>query len=273
MMLCTVAGGRGFIGSHLARELLRRGHEVRVPAREERLIGPLGHVFYCAGVTADFRTAPYRTARAHVTDLVPLLESAEFESLTYLSSTRVYGLAPADTHEDAPLRIRTGDKDHLYNASKALGESLALSSGRPVRVLRLSNVYGLDLAFGNFIAQVLRDILGPNRRVLLRTALESEKDYVSVNEVVEAIIALTIRRAFGLFNVASGRNTSHRQIADALRAETGSAVDVAPEAPAIRFPVIDVQRLRAAIPWEPSLVAAQLGTLAREYADAMAQGS
>jgi nucleoside-diphosphate-sugar epimerase len=265
---CTVIGARGFIGSRLASELRRRGYDVGTPDREAKLEGPLGEVFYCAGVTADFRSAPYRTVRAHVTDLVPFLESADFECLTYLSSTRVYGRAPADTREEVAIQVRPPEPDHLYNISKAMGESLVLSSGRPVRVVRLSNVFGVDLAFGNFIAQVVRDALTESR-VILRTALDSEKDYVPVDKVVEALVGLAERGALGVYNLASGCNTTHAELLGAIRARTSCAVEVLPGAPTVRFPRIAIERLRAAIPWAPGEMVSAVGPLVDAYANAL----
>lgn len=265
MSVVTVIGGRGFIGSHLVRALAERGREVRVPSRGDALDGPLGTVVYCAGVTADFREFPYRAVRAHAVDLMPILERGQLERLVYLSSTRVYGLAPAITDEDAELAVRPGDPDQLYNASKIMGESLIAASGRPAHVLRLSNVVGLDPAGGSFLAQVVRDaVLGG--RVTLRTALASEKDYVAIADVVRAILAVVDGQARGaVYNVAAGVNTSHREIAEALAALTGAAIEVAPGAPAVVFPRIEVARLRRDLVWAPGALIAQLPALVAAY--------
>ena len=65
----TVLGASGFVGGALARVLREGGAQVCTPARGESLAGrELGHVFYCIGMTADFRRWPFHTeiGRAHV---------------------------------------------------------------------------------------------------------------------------------------------------------------------------------------------------------------
>jgi nucleoside-diphosphate-sugar epimerase len=265
MTAVTVVGARGFIGAHLVRELAARGRDVRGLAQGDVADGPLGTIVYCAGVTADFRQFPYRAVRAHAVDLMPLLEHGQFERLVYLSSTRVYGLAPTNTDEDAALAVRPADPDHLYNASKIMGESLIAASGRPAHVLRLSNVVGVDPAGGSFLSQVVRDAVTA-ARVTLRTALSSEKDYVGIADVVRAILAVVDGEApRAVYNVAAGANTSHGAIVRALAGLTGATMEVAASAPAVVFPRIDVGRLRGDLAWAPEDVLAQLPRLVAEY--------
>jgi uncharacterized protein YbjT (DUF2867 family) len=68
----TVLGAGGFIGGRLVEHLRGLGHEVDAPPRRpaeayvDGLGGrQLGHVVYCIGLTADFRTRPYETVEAH----------------------------------------------------------------------------------------------------------------------------------------------------------------------------------------------------------------
>ena len=132
----TVLGGTGFVGAHLARFLRACGDEVAVPPRDAALSGDLSHVVYAIGLTADFRTRPFATIEAHVCRLSRLLERAKFESLLYLSSTRVYARTSVAL-EDMALAVDPTVTDDLYNVSKLAGESLCLSRETPtVRVAR-----------------------------------------------------------------------------------------------------------------------------------------
>ena len=139
----TLIGGHGFIGSHLLEELKKTHWDVLVSEKNDPrlLTEELGHVFYCAGLTADFRQRPFDTVHAHVSDVASILQKSAFKSLTYLSSTRVYSGA-ISTKEDAVLQVNPTDANDLYNLSKLMGESICLQSGKNVRVVRLSNVYG-----------------------------------------------------------------------------------------------------------------------------------
>lgn len=161
MSFFTVLGASGYIGSRVVRHLRAEGHAVWAPERGDSSIlnRPLGHVLYCVGLTGDFRNRPFDTVQAHVGLLAEILRHANFESLLYLSSTRVYQGAER-TDEDAPLTVVPGTPSDLYNLTKLTGESLCHCSGREgVRVVRLSNVVGegMDPASGNFIATLLQD--------------------------------------------------------------------------------------------------------------------
>ena len=82
----TVLGASGYIGSRLVAHLRAQGHTVWAPARgdAEVFTRPLGHVMYCVGLTADFRTRPFDTVDAHVGLLAEVLRRAQFDSLLYL---------------------------------------------------------------------------------------------------------------------------------------------------------------------------------------------
>ena len=91
-MKAAVFGAQGFVGRHLTDYLRGAGWEVLALGRgDETWRGQaLGHVFYCIGLTADFRTRPFDTLEAHVSLAAEILREAAFDSFLYCSSTRVY---------------------------------------------------------------------------------------------------------------------------------------------------------------------------------------
>src|SRR5688572_20741048 len=119
----TVLGASGFIGGHLVTKLRESGCDVFTPEREADLSGKrLGHVVYCIGLTADFRSRPLDTVTAHVCRLVEVMRDCDFESLLYLSSTRLYKGDSKIAQEDDPFQVAPLDPDDLYNVSKLMGE-------------------------------------------------------------------------------------------------------------------------------------------------------
>jgi nucleoside-diphosphate-sugar epimerase len=199
---------------------------------------------YCIGVSSDFRTRPLDTVDAHVSALVPLLRSAQFESFTYLSSTRLYHGVKADiAREDLPLTIQPGNPDDLYNASKIAGESVCLALDNPaIRVVRLSNVYGEEDRSGNFLTVILQQILAGGNATFF-TSLTSEKDYVSIEDIVRSLELVPLCASSRVLNLANGRNVSNAEIAEMIRHETGRIVRVRENAPDWRFPRIAVDRM------------------------------
>ena len=249
--MLTVLGATGFIGASLVRRLEERSAPCQAPGRHESLVGrPLGHVVYCIGLTGDFRFHPYQTAEAHVCKLKSLLEKSDFESLTYLSSTRLYRGGSAPAREDGHIHVNPTDSDDLYNISKAMGESLSLASGRPVKVIRLSHVYGLDWGSRSFLSSVITDAVQQGR-VVLRSSLESERDYVSIDDVLDLIVKVATAGSHRIYNVASGTNVSNRQLASRLAEITGCEVVVDPAATTVRFPRISTDRISGEFGFQP----------------------
>lgn len=246
MTLCTVLGASGYIGRHLVDYLRRRGHDVWAPERGDDSVfsRELGHVFYCVGLTGNFRERPFDTVEAHVGLLSKVLRHGRFESLLYLSSTRVY-MGAEGTKEDSVLKVLPQDPSYLYNLSKLAGESLCHSCGRPlVRVARLSNVVGpgMDPRSGNLVADLLHQ--ARQGHIVLRSALSSAKDYVRVDDAVDWLVRIAMHGSATVYNVASGCQITHAQWLDLLCARLGCSVEVLAEAPLQGFPAIDVGRLK-----------------------------
>ncbi len=262
-MSWTILGSSGTIGSRLVARLRAAGQTVDTPGRGDAGLcrRPLGHVIYAIGLTADFRRRPYDTVQAHVSVLAELLQQADFASLLYLSSTRVYAHA-ASGHEDSPLPVLAQDPSDLYNLSKLMGESLCLQDARAgVRVARLSNVVGGEDADSvNFVPSLVREARGGC--IVLQTAPDSSKDYIHIDDVAELLPRIAAGGRERLYNVASGVQTTHAQWTAQLVARTGCAIEVAPAAPSVRFIPIDIERIRKEFDYQPRPV---LATIANAF--------
>jgi len=243
MIHFTVFGASGFIGSHLTTHVRNRGLIcVAAPRRFDIAANDLGIVLYAIGVTSDFRERPLDAVDAHVGRLMEVIRNGRYESIVYLSSTRLYRNS-ASTREDASLSVHTNELDDVYNISKAMGESMVLNTARNGKVVRLSNVYGGDVESRNFLTAVIREAVTQGR-ILLRTSPESAKDYISIAEVCDLIFQIATEGSERIYNIASGRPTSHADIVGSLQRVTGCSMDVAPGAPLINGMPIDVARVR-----------------------------
>ena len=262
--MITILGASGFIGSLLARRLQQYKLEFQAVKRHEVIpSGNLGNVIYCIGVTADFRSKPFETIDAHVCTLLDFVRAHEFDSLLYLSSTRLYA-GHDSSDEDEPLRVRPQTANDLYNISKLMGESIALNCGRTGRVARIANVYGDDFTSDNFLPSILRQAVN-GEKIVLQTAPDSEKDYVWIHEVVENLIWIAAEGKQQIYNVASGMNVSNRGLAAKLQQLTGCEIKFAPDAPAIKYPQINIARVRGEFGIVPSSLLNDLPWLVQLY--------
>ena len=252
-------GAGGFVGSRLAARLAAAGWNVHAPARGDRDIfeRDLGTVFYCAGLTADYDKRPFDTVEAHATLVSEILRADRLKRLVYTSSTRLYdGLPKAEVSETEPLVFDVADPRRVYDLSKALGENLTVArSLERGSVARLSNVYDWEAGAPGFLSEWLIKARA-GREITLQSSPHVARDYIHLDDVVSALIAVAERRG-PIFNVASGELVTNGAIAEVFE-QAGWRVtftgDASPPAP----PNVKVTRL------------ANLGVTARPVRDVVA---
>jgi nucleoside-diphosphate-sugar epimerase len=239
----TVLGAAGYVGSHLVRHLESSGVAFRAPARNDPLADrDLGHVIFCIGMTADYRQRPYDTVEAHVCKLLELVRHSSFESLLYLSSTRLYIRNTGTAREEDAVNVRPTELEDIFNITKAAGEAITLSLGNRGRVARLSNVYG-PAQSGTFVSMVLEEAMN-HGTIALRSRLDVPRDYISVHDTVALLVKIALYGRQRMYNVASGESVTNGELTAAISRLTGCTVTVAPDVPAATFPAIDNSRVR-----------------------------
>ncbi|MGH8052125.1 MAG: NAD-dependent epimerase/dehydratase family protein [Arenimonas sp.] len=262
-MRFTVLGGNGFIGSHLVAKWRAAGHEVLVPKHESRPDPKmnLGHVVYAIGLTGDFRSRPYDTIDAHVTTMEQWLRHSNFDSWLYLSSSRVYGTTANDTHEDAKISLLPGH-DALYDLSKLLGESLCYSQPRgEIRAARFSNVFGPRQSKQTFLGAILESARN-HQEIRIHEHPESAKDYINIQDAIDCIEHIVLHGNHRLYNVASGQNTSHEDIAKCLMSKCSLKVSFEDYGDMRKFPLLNTDRLQSEFSFSPRSLLADLPYLA-----------
>ena len=221
MAEATIIGAAGFVGRRLARRLRAEGWSVYAPARgdPELFRRELGVVFYCAGLTADYDARPFDTVEAHASLVSELIRSGSFSRLVYTSSTRLYdGLPRTEVDEAEPLVFDPTDPRRVYDLSKALGENLTIArtDGRGA-VARLANVYDWQADAPGFLSAWLIQA-AERREIELQSSPHIARDYIHLDDVVAALIALAAADSPGIVNVASGQLTTNAQIARGFEA-------------------------------------------------------
>ncbi len=256
-----VAGGAGFIGSHLVRRLLDRPQarvvvydnfssgrswhlpddpRLRVVKSDLKDLGALTEAVAGSQVVFHFASNP-DIARAvtqpdidfwegtYLTqNLLEAMRRAGVRRLIYASGSGVYGetgtTPVAETF--SPLRpIST------YGASKLAGESLIAAYCHLFAMhgtaFRFANVVGPNQTHGVAYDFVLRLLDDPTWLRILGDGTQS-KSYIHVDDVLDALLLLHDRgwNGFDVFNVATEDYVTVKQIADLVTARLGlDAVD------------------------------------------------
>lgn len=260
--MVTVLGASGFIGSQIIKKLIFSNTPFYAPSREENIFNKdLGDIIYCIGLTADFRTKPFETINAHICKLNEVLSKSSFNSLTYLSSTRVYiNSTKPVAYEEDKLLIDVMDSNDLYTLSKLTGERLCLSSGKKTKIIRLSNVIGKEDSNINFLSSIINTIK-KEKTVLLQQSLSSSKDFVFIDDVVDAILKIIFTGKHQVYNVASGQNTTNESILIELQKYFTYTFSLI-ETPTINvFPTISIQKICTEFIFKPKGFSEQLSLI------------
>jgi UDP-glucose 4-epimerase len=285
-----VTGGAGFIGSHLAENLLGHGYEVRVlddlsVGRRENI--PAGCEFLCGsivdanlvrtavtGADAVFHLAARVTIRGSVDRFVDDAETnlmgtlhllrascdAGVRRFVFASSMAVYG----DSSQSNPVK-----EDELlepaspYGIAKLAAERylflLAKSLGIEPVVLRYFNTFGTRQGYTPYVGVITIFITRLLRRQSLTIYGDGTqvRDFVHVSDIIQAnLLALETKDAAGkVFNIGTGKGTSVLQIADLLMTRLDRQVPLEflePLPQELRNSVPDISRAQTLLGYQPA---------------------
>lgn len=276
-----ITGDRGFLGRHFKAELVRRGYEVtgldvkatssqdcRAYFRSALLSRPAAGprydlVVHCAAVVGGremIENSPLETAASLSIDAEMFRWAAVAKPgrVIYFSSSAAYPAMYQDGVMEYPLQEDMVDvprvvwqPDEIYGWSKVTGEVLAgrlREAGVPVTVVRPFSGYGAD-----------QDDTYPFRAILERArALEDGKplevwcgecvrDWVHVDDVVGATLAIAEDGTTEPVNICTGRPTSFYDLARLMLVAAGKedhGILANPDAPqGVRYRVGDPARM------------------------------
>ncbi|HUK55956.1 MAG TPA: NAD-dependent epimerase/dehydratase family protein [Nitrospiria bacterium] len=289
-MKVLVTGGAGFIGSHIVDRLIQEGHDVVVV--DNLSTGKKKNVnrtarFYKMDILSskiekifkkekpdlishhaaqmDVRRSvadPIYDAQVNVLGFLNVLENAVrcgAKKVIFASSGgAVYGeqqVFPApETHPVHPVSP--------YGISKLAGEHYLYyyqrATGLNYVALRYANVYGpRQDPFGEAgVVAIFSQKTLVNDQPIINGNGKQTRDYVFVEDVVEAHMAVIENSIQGIFNVGTGKEVSVNQLFRALVEITGTKVKevYGPEKRGEQIrSVLDYTKLKKAADWEPKV--------------------
>jgi ADP-L-glycero-D-manno-heptose 6-epimerase len=243
-----VTGGAGFIGSNIAKRLASDGHHVTaadsfLSAGWQNLIdfngdvltledhddvesmmalGTFDVIFHEASITGvigadgSATSDPHRMLRNNVETFRALLDWAvETKArVVWASSCSVYGRGAVPMKESQPV-----DPLNTYAFSKVCMERLARryesQLAHPIVGLRYSNVYGPGEAHKGKLASMIHQLtiqMRAGKRPRIFTPGEQKRDFVYIDDVVEANLCAMNAKGSDVFNAGAGRSWSFNQV-------------------------------------------------------------
>ena len=255
-MRCLVTGGAGFIGSNLAVELERRGHEVAV--LDNFRVGNMRNLDGFEGdiIDADVRDFEWISAaadaifhQAAITGVVnpsdgsmigdDYIEDVNFRAsrrlfefcskrnipLVYASSAATYGMSPAPQREDD-----AGSPTNAYGTSKWQFDKFVIESTFENLVvgLRYFNVFGPRENFKGRLASMVFQLylqMSSGKRPKIFRYGEQKRDQVYVKDVVSATISALGADESCIVNVGSGEGITFNRVVAALNSALSTSLD------------------------------------------------
>lgn len=290
-MKILVTGGAGFIGSHLARRLLRDQHTVvvldnlstgireNVPQGAKLIVGDAGNpdtlrllpgdkfdaVCHLAAQSSGPASAemPYYDLQANAASTLLLscwcLER-RIPRFLYASSMAIYGNAPdLPVTEESPCRPCS-----YYGVSKLTSEHLlrlAATEGLNVTSFRMFSVYGPGQNLGNLkqgMVSIYLAYLLKKQGVPVTGSLDRFRDFVYIDDVIDAwmrVLAMA-KTPSPIYNVGFGQPTTVRVLLGALKESLGLPADhpirELPGSASDQFGLYaNIQKIQTELGWQP----------------------
>jgi len=255
-MSVHVTGARGFLGSHVVaalehrgvpvRPLGRRDGDLRDPAVADRLLAGAETIVHLA---ADVGGVGYLRSRSGPAfhDNFRLGLNVIRAACRGRARRVVFAGTPCAYSGDVPLPLveealvagvpsgDTGSYGYAKLAASLAGDAVLGMAGRDTVTVIPANLYGPGDAFdtdrGHVVAALVRKALvaadGGEATFDVWGDGSATRDFVYVGDVAEAIAAIAVDPepfAGAALNLASGRETSIREIAEAVARAVGSGV-------------------------------------------------
>ncbi|MBN2894455.1 MAG: ADP-glyceromanno-heptose 6-epimerase [Campylobacterales bacterium] len=205
--------------------------DINDPAVLVRLLNDyrFDYIFHEAAISDTTALEQDLMIRTNVNAFKDLLDLAVAHkaNMIYASSGATYGNAAS------PQRVGAEAPQNVYGFSKLMMDHLARSYMQREEIsivgLRYFNVYGAREYFKNKTASMVlqfgHQLLGGSNPRLFEGSDQIKRDFIYIEDIVQANIRAMHPRHSGVYNVGTGKARSFQSIVDILQRELGTALE------------------------------------------------
>lgn len=253
-MKILVTGALGFIGSHLTERLVKDGHEVfaldnlhtgseiNIATIKDKIkilkmnsgdINKTNEKFdaiFHQGIYSSspmYKENPNLTATV-INEWISILEYTRKHNnkLIFASSSSLYNGNAPPHREDMEIKVTDFYTEGRY-AMERMAKLYTNLYGMSIVGLRYFSVYGPHEKskgkYANLVSQFLWDMKSGRQPLILGDGTQS-RDFIYVNDIIEAnLLALKYSKS-GFFNVGTGKNISLNQVIELLNKKLGTNI-------------------------------------------------
>lgn len=228
----VIVGAGGFVGQATSKNLLARGVSVLGIARGELDLLSGQAAATLAGTFRETDTLVMIAAQAPVKNNVMLIDNLKMmdtvcaalslvpvSHVVYISSDAVYADA------DIPLsETSCAQPASLHGVMHLAREVMLVETCKgPFCILRPTLIYGASDPHNGYGPNRFRRLAEQGREIVLFGEGEERRDHVYIDDVAEIVSRCIFHRSEGTLNIATGRVTSFRDIAEKVAAIAGVA--------------------------------------------------
>jgi len=261
-MRIFITGGAGFIGIHLCKKLLELNHDVTVydnfsNSLEENFISIIKQkVTLISGDILDYSklvtSMKNHDIVIHLAAKISVPESIKNPKLTFdvnvngtqnvLNAclqndiTKIIAASTAAVYQNTSTKIILDEASPVepqspYGESKLEMENKIIDFASihniDATILRLFNVFGIgqSLEYAGVITKFKENIQNNSSLVIFGDGTVT-RDFVHVDDIVDAIILATSHSKNSIYNIASGTSTSISNLAETMIAISGKDIEI-----------------------------------------------
>lgn len=269
----AVTGGTGFIGSKLIPRLLKKGFRVKVLTRNRGAIFPKDVTVYNGDLSTgnlgqflketdilihlaarrfppEEEMFPNNVAAAQ--NLLVHTFKSPIKQVIMVSTVAVYGEGYGTSFVEENKCL----PNTVYGLTKYLGENIinfwAVKTGKPLTILRPFNVYGPGSSNG--VIYSFCQSLKEKRSLTVFGDGSEKRDFLYVDDLIDAILKAISKKANGIFNLGSGKNLSISELVNLFKDITKKDIKInfiKEEGTQIKNLEYKIDKAKKMLGWEP----------------------